>query len=69
MAKRFSIVKEIGKWKKKEGIKPLDQARWEKVLTNRIERGRILNINSKLIKEIFKAIHKEALIIEERIKL
>jgi len=65
--KRMIVVKKIGKWKKKKRIKPFDKIRWQKVLTDKLKKANKLGINQKLVEKIYKAIHEEALKVEEKI--
>lgn len=64
LAKRFAIVKEIGKLKREQNIAPLDEKRWQEVLEKIIETSKKHNISEELIKTIYEEIHKTALTIE-----
>jgi len=65
--KRMIVVKKIGKWKRKKRIKPFDRVRWQKVLTDKIKKAKKLSINPELVEKIYRAIHEEALKVEEKI--
>jgi chorismate mutase len=65
LAKRFSIIKEIGIFKKNNNIVPLDSNRWQEVLQKVISKTKKLNIPEDLIKKIFEDIHQASLKIEE----
>lgn len=67
LSKRFSLVKKIALYKKENNLRPLDSARWQKVV-NKIT---ALSIRKKapraLIKSIFDSIHQKSLVIEKNI--
>jgi chorismate mutase len=65
IANRTAIVNEIGKLKKQNNIKPLDEKRWEEVLNRVLENAKKNNISKELIKKIYDQIHKAALEIEK----
>ncbi len=69
LAKRLKIVSEIGLYKKELKLPALDKKRWNEVLETRIKLGKKLRLSEKLVKKIFEAIHEEALIVEEKVKL
>jgi chorismate mutase len=65
LAKRFSIIREIGLLKKNNNIKPLDTKRWDEVLQKMTSKAKKLNISEELIHKIYEEIHKASLIIEK----
>lgn len=65
LSKRFEVVAKIGKLKKKLGLPVLDIKRWKKVQQSREQAGKKLGLPEKLIKNIYKAIHKYSLEIEK----
>ncbi|MFD2287971.1 hypothetical protein GJU39_21310 [Pedobacter petrophilus] len=68
LAKREVIVKEIGIYKAKNHIPPLQTARFQQVLQKNIEAGQKQGLSPEFITEVFNAIHKESLKIEEDVK-
>lgn len=65
LTERFRIVKTIGRYKKKLDVEPLDPSRWQQVLENKKEMAKQLNLNVKMIEDVFNTIHDAALDIEE----
>ncbi len=63
---RMVVVENVGVFKKINKIEPLDEARWQEVLSTRLEWAKKLQISEKLIKRIWEIIHTEALRIEKR---
>jgi chorismate mutase len=66
LSKRFDIVRIIGNLKKESGIPALDQNRWEEILETRKAWAQKLDINVKMVEEIYEVIHKYALEEENR---
>jgi len=64
---RLLIVAEVGRIKKDSGVPPLDQARWNEVLTKRLIMGESFGLRREFIKKILDTIHEEALEIETNI--
>lgn len=67
MAKRMSVVREIGKIKKEQNLPPLDEKRWKEVIMGRQEMAKKLKLPKAFIAAIWHTIHKEALRIEEEL--
>ncbi len=65
-AKRTSIVRKIGKFKKIHGIPPLDEKRWQQVLEGKLVKAESLNLSKDFIKKIYTLIHKYSLRIERK---
>ena len=65
LSRRFTIVNEIWKFKKTNGIQPLQNDRWNKVLLEKIEIWEELWLKKEFIEDIWNRIHKEALKIEK----
>ncbi len=63
---RLALVAQVGKYKKKKGIPPLDEERWQEVLQNRITQSQ--GISEETIQTIWNALHTEALQVEEEVK-
>ena len=65
LAKRFAVVREIGKLKKLQQIQPLDERRWKDVLQKITEKAKNRDIPQDLVKKIYDEIHKTALSLEK----
>lgn len=65
LTKRMEIVKEIGRFKKKNKLVLLDPIRWQKVVSSRKELAQKLGLNTKMVKNIWNTINEEALKIEK----
>ena len=61
LAKRSDISSKIGKIKKENNLAVLQLDRWNSILSNHIEKGKILGLKEELVKEIFEAIHKDSI--------
>lgn len=68
LAERFCIVKQIGLYKEKLNVPPLDASRWQQVLDDKAEKARQLDVSVELVKNIYNAIHQVALTLEEDVK-
>jgi chorismate mutase len=68
LGQREQIVKEIGIYKAKNNIPPLQADRFKQVLQKSIEAGKKQGLSEIFITELMNAIHKESLRIEEEIK-
>lgn len=67
LAKRFFLVKKIAQYKKENKLKPLDSARWQKVVDKVATLSAKKKAPAALVKSIFDSIHQESLAIEENI--
>lgn len=65
---REQIVKEVGLYKSKNNVPPLQSARFQQVLEKNIKLGKELGLSAEFVTELMNAIHKESLRIEEEIK-
>jgi len=63
--RRFTLVDEIGKIKKEIWMKPLQNDRWNEVLSDKIEVWKEYWLKKEFIEDIWNRIHKEALDIEK----
>ena len=61
LAKRSDISSKIGKIKKENNLAVLQLDRWNSILSNHIEKGKMLGLKEELVKEIFEAIHKDSI--------
>ena len=65
LGERERIVKEIGIYKAKNHIPPLQEARFKQVVAKGIAAGREENLSAEFVTELLNAIHKESLRIEQ----
>lgn len=68
LAKRLSLVKKIGQYKKTHNISALDQQRWSQVLELNLNNAKSLNLSEVFIKKIFSTIHQYSLKVQNEIK-
>jgi chorismate mutase len=68
IGERERVVKEIGIYKAKNNIPPLQADRFKQVLEKSIAAGEKEGLSATFITEMMNAIHKESLRIEEEIK-
>ena len=61
LARRSDISSKIGVIKKENNLAVLQLDRWNSILSNHIEKGKLLGLNETLVKEIFEAIHKDSI--------
>lgn len=59
LAERFSITEEVGNYKKKNNIKPIDKKREAKVFKTKRALAKKLGVNPDLVEKLFKEIIKE----------
>jgi len=65
---RERAVKEIGIYKAKNNIPPLQAARFQEVMRKSIEAGKKEGLSPEFITKVLNAIHEESLRIEEGLK-
>ena len=65
---REQIVKEVGIYKAKNNVPPLQAARFQQILEKNIALGKQLGLSAEFVTEMMNAIHKESLRIEEEVK-
>ncbi len=65
LSRRFELVKQIGKIKKDSWEQALQPKRWEEVLENLYNEADDKWVSREFVKEMWTAIHKEALKIEK----
>ena len=68
MAKRFTITKQVGEYKKKHNLKALAQKREDRVFQKRREWAKKLDLNPVFIKKIFGLIIEEVRKNHQKIK-
>ena len=64
---RFQLVQQVAKLKKTSNVPALDETRWQQVIASKVEIGKSYGFSPELIISIYEAIHKEALIKENKI--
>ncbi|MFO7977947.1 MAG: chorismate mutase, partial [Bacteroidales bacterium] len=67
MARRMSMVEQIGWLKKENDITVLQIRRWHAIYKDRMIRGKDLNLDAAFIKKILELVHKESIDIQTRI--
>jgi len=67
LSERMRIVAKVGRYKKERKIKALDKARWQEVLTTKMEMAKKTNLNQELVREMYELIHHYALEIEREV--
>ncbi len=65
VAKRIELVRKIGLLKKEIKIQPLDEKRWQEVLTRIKKLALKYKLPEELVGKIYEEIHREALKIEK----
>lgn len=66
LAKRTELVRAIGKYKQKHNLMSLDRKRWSEIIKTRVITGKSMGLSPRFIREIFKLIYKNSLIIQKR---
>ncbi|HSX08971.1 MAG TPA: chorismate mutase [Candidatus Saccharimonadales bacterium] len=64
LAKRFDVIRQIGKLKKENNIVPLDEKRWNEVIEKITGKAKHLNLSENFMKTIYEEIHKASLALE-----
>lgn len=67
LAKRMNIADAIGVLKKERNVAVLQSARWHQVLGKMIEEGEQKGLSEEFILKLFKAIHQESILHQEKI--
>jgi len=60
LSARVAIVKQIGKYKKENNVTALQINRWSKLMEDRVNIGRKLDINENFVKTLFQLIHEDS---------
>lgn len=68
LSQRLALVREVGIYKKQQGIAPLDKNRWQKVLNSKLLLARKLGLDPDLVRDIYELIHQTALKLESLIQ-
>ena len=61
MARRMTIVEEIGEYKKANKITILQLKRWNQIFKERINNGQELGLSKKFIEKLLEAVHEESI--------
>jgi len=67
LGERERIVKEIGVYKAKNNIPPLQASRFQQILERAIKAGKEEGLSEEFITEFLNALHRESLRIEEEL--
>jgi chorismate mutase len=67
LGERERIVKEIGVYKAKNNIPPLQASRFQQILDKAIRAGKEEGLSEEFITEFLHALHRESLRIEEKV--
>lgn len=68
LGERERVVKEVGIYKMKNNIAPLQKGRFKQILDKNVKMGAAQGLSAKLIISVMNAIHKESLMIERAVK-
>lgn len=61
LAKRMNVVKKIKNVKIQQGLSPLDQNRWKKVVSSIVLHAARVGLDSEFVREIWNSIHQYGL--------
>ena len=61
LGKRMQVVKNIGRYKKKNNISILQTSRWNEILNKTIQQGRERDLSDGFVTQILTAIHQESI--------
>lgn len=64
LGNRQRIVREIGAYKKKNNVPPLQPARFKEVVDRAVAAGAVEGLSAEFVTELMNAIHKESLRME-----
>lgn len=67
LAKRVSLARKIGQYKKEHHLSTFDKRRWNKILTFSLSKAESLNLSKNFVKKLFVLIHKYSLVIQNDI--
>lgn len=60
-SQRMNISKDIGRYKKANGIAILQSKRWEDILTHMAEKGEKVGLSAEFVERYLKAVHQESI--------
>ncbi|WP_428665858.1 chorismate mutase [Runella sp.] len=61
LGRRMQVAEQVGAYKARRNMPPLQQGRFEAILKKNIELGKAVNLSEACITEVMNAIHKESL--------
>jgi chorismate mutase len=61
LARRMSVVEEIGKYKKSNRITILQLKRWSQIIHDRVETGEHLGLSREFLMKLLEALHEESI--------
>jgi chorismate mutase len=64
IARRFDLVKQVGNYKKDKNVAIFQLERWQKILAERPEWGKKLNLSPYFVKSLYQEIHDESIRIQ-----
>lgn len=67
LAKRISLVREVGELKKTHGVAPLDEKRWKNVLQSKLTKAKVLNLSEEFVEKLYQLIHEHALDLQKHV--
>ncbi len=67
LAERMQVVKEIGTYKKENGLTVLQISRWSDIFDDRTKNGASLGLTEEMIRSLFELIHLESISLQEKI--
>jgi chorismate mutase len=65
MERRMHISHEIGNFKKNHHIDPLQNKRWQRLISERVARGKAKGMSREFIRQLFDTIHRESLNVQK----
>lgn len=67
LARRMNLVQEIGEYKKENNLTILQVSRWRYIFEQALKNGSRLELNEKLVRDLYKLIHLESIRLQETI--
>ena len=64
---RMNVSRQIGEYKKENNIAILQTARWDKVISKVVEKGKDYGLTERFLKEVFTAIHEASVEIQNEV--
>jgi len=63
----MEVSKDIGRYKKKNGIAILQSKRWEDILSHMAEKGEKVGLSPEFVERYLKAVHQESINHQNRV--
>ena len=63
----MNVSRQIGEYKKENNIAILQTARWDKVISKVVEKGKDYGLTERFLKEVFTAIHEASVEIQNEV--